>query len=265
VKPACLLGSLLLLALRGEAQFIYEPFNYEITPSGINGHGGWASDGNTDLIAGNLNVPAEPPAPVGNSVQARVGANAKLRFSSVITDGSIYFSYAFRLDFVGTFPSIIKAKDSFSLLDENGSFSTRVEIIPTSLQTYQIGLRAQSSVIATNPGSFNQGDTIFIVGSYSFKPGAPDTSSLWVNPDPGTLGAATPPPASIADFALSRDVSQITGVDLSCNAQLGRYTVDEMRFGTNWQDVTPVPEPSVPRQLLSGGTAALLLWRRRAA
>jgi hypothetical protein len=266
VKTICLPAALLFLAVRVQAQFIYEPFNYPITgETGINGYGGWVDNGNTHLVPGNLNMPAGMPGPVGNRAQATGGANASLGFPGAVTSGSVYFSYAFRLDSTGPYPSIIKAKDTVCLGDANGTLIANVRVIPTSTNTYEFALAKRGINMGTNSGSFNVGDTLFILGSYTFNPGTDDdTCNLWVNPDPATLGTAEPPTPGIQDVGAGRfDATDISKIILLCNAQLGPYTVDELRIGTRWQDVTPVPEPSTAGQLLLAGAAALLMRARR--
>ena len=258
------LAALLLLASHAQAQILYEPFNYTIPPNiTLDGNGGWSANGSMHLVSGNLSLPAGMPAPLGNSAQATQSAIASLGFAA-INSGSIFFSYAFRLDSIGVYPSIVRIKDTFALTDADGTLlMPRVQVMPTSVNTYQIVMAKRAVTVATNQATFNAGDTLFIVGRYTFNPGdSDDMCSLWINPNPATLGGSTPPAADIQDVGAGIfDSASLSGVRLSCLTQLGPFTLDELRIGTSWQQVTPVPEPLTLELLVQAGSAAFLLRR----
>jgi len=89
-----------------------------------------------------------------------------------------------------------------------------------------------------------------------------DTASFWINP-------------SSTDFALgAAPTATFSGLTGSTRTSLDRFflrqdsttltpslQIDELRVGTTWADVTPVPEPSTILAVASGGL--LLLARRR--
>src|SRR3954471_331938 len=102
-------ASALLLVGKSWAQTFYEPFNYYAGASAysLDGQGGWTDSGNTHVVAGNLSLPPGLPAAGGNSVQATPGAGAAKILDVPYSSGSVYFSYAFRLDSIGSYPSII--------------------------------------------------------------------------------------------------------------------------------------------------------------
>jgi hypothetical protein len=112
------------------------------------------------------------------------------------------------------------------------------------------------------------GDTLLVVGAYEFRPGTDDdVAYLWINPDAGTFGAATPPAATItSDGAASVGTASDTAGPLlsfffrNNSVEPQTIQIDELRVGTSWADVTTLPEPAV-------GLAALglisLLARRR--
>ena len=102
--------------------------------------------------------------------------------------------------------------------------------------------------------------------SYTFGPNAADdVARLYVNPIPGTPEganlAAVTTPAGIADVTNN----QIQSFFLRNNSVEPASTiVDNLRVGTTWEDVTPVPEPSM-LGLVAVGTALLGLRRPREA
>ncbi len=94
-----------------------------------------------------------------------------------------------------------------------------------------------------------------IVFRYEFNGASNDTFSVWLNPtsasDPANITTNTQ-----ADFALQ-------SVELR-NTQAANLIFDEVRFGTAFADVVPVPEPS-SYALVGLGALGLVLRRRRAA
>jgi hypothetical protein len=138
-----------------------------------------------------------------------------------------------------------------------------------NFQEFQLG----TGVTAVSPGSrvfdgtrnYLPGQTLFLVLSYTFGPGGgttDDVARLWVNPIPGSLEGVNTP------------VVTATGVTDVLNNQLASFflrnnsvepastIIDDLRVGTSWEDVTPVPEPSA-FALTSLSAATFLLRRTR--
>ena len=106
---------------------------------------------------------------------------------------------------------------------------------------------------------------MFVVVSYTRNPEtSDDTVNLWLNPNPSTFGAgAAPAPlvsgglasgselSSIASFIV-RNVRDTSGPDPS-------IVFDELRIGSTWASVTPIPEPATLGLLLVG---CLLMYAR---
>jgi hypothetical protein len=122
--------------------------------------------------------------------------------------------------------------------------------IANDFQGFQLG----TGVTATSPSNrifdathtYAPGATLFLVLSYTFGPnGTDDVARLYVNPVPGTPETANLPvvttPAGLTDVTNS----QIQAVFLRNNSVEPASTIiDNLRVGTTWEDVTPIPEPS---------------------
>jgi len=126
-------------------------------------------------------------------------------------------------------------------------------------------------------------DLYFIVMKYTFDPNSPgntDKVSIWVNPIASTLGynggealagalGGSYYSGIDAYVTGNQDASQLQSflligqaVASSPNARSIDASVDEIRIGTTWADVTPVPEPGV-LALTGLGLMGLLSLRRR--
>jgi len=108
-----------------------------------------------------------------------------------------------------------------------------------------------------NSGVLRSDATTFFVLKidYTGGPGA-DVATYWVNPSVGG----------------SETVSSLTATgsfgftDISFgNFATTTFNYDELRFGTTWASVTPIPEPSTYALLALGFGAVFFLRRRRAA
>jgi len=107
---------------------------------------------------------------------------------------------------------------------------------------------ATSSLSTTNPN--------LIVFRYEFNGASNDTMSVWLNPT-SAADIASISTTTQANFVLNNPVFR------SVNAN-GSLVFDEIRFGTTFADVVPIPEPSTAVMLL-GGVGALLFRRHRRA
>lgn len=268
MKSLCASTAALLLASQVQGQFIYEPFDYAPN-STLSGQGGWFWPGDQNqtarISAGNLALPSGMPAPVGNSVgTGATSTYVRLPFATAITSGSVYYSFAFRLDNIGSVGGVLPYRSLATIgTGINSSGAPTIKTFADSFTTYQISVsKGGNGVLA--PNIFNQGDTIFLVASYTFNPGiGDDTCNLWLNPDPSTLGGATPPVPTVQGVGVGlNDVGYMAAFTLMSQSA-PYYTFDELRIGTSWQDVTPVPEPAALVQLLLGASLLLFYCKRK--
>ena len=102
-------------------------------------------------------------------------------------------------------------------------------------------------------------DTTFLVGRIDFDTnGNNDTVSFYVNPD---LDAE---PATADAVVSNRNIGVMNGYRVCATQANHSMKVDEIRIGTTWADVTPIPEPGT-LALLATGLIGLLCyaWRKR--
>ncbi len=264
------LALFLLTVAAASAYPLYEPFNYDpavntnligqTNPDGLTWTQAGANNGLTNqpyITNGSLSYPGLAPS-IGNSVQfgglgGTNGLAARFPLPSLFTSGTLYFSFLTKITDItalstsGIFWAAFN-NSSGSQLSVPTAVATRVVTKTNAGGGFLMGLDKSSGtpasfVFATNV--FSLGDTILVVGSYTFNTGggSDDVSQLWINPDSSSFGAATPPTVNM--------LSSSTGGDLN-SSQIGSFclfernaaqphgiVVDELIISTNWADVTP--------------------------
>jgi hypothetical protein len=120
---------------------------------------------------------------------------------------------------------------------------------------------------ATNITTSALGETLFFVVKWELSLTAGQNNIyLWVNPNPSTFGGA--------DLQTSSATWQVTGLNTEgarwksfkfySGSATSATSLDEIRFGTSYASVTPIPEPST-YALIGLGLAALFTLRRFSA
>jgi hypothetical protein len=254
----------------------FDPFVYE-PGTALAGQGNWflnSAQESGKMEAGNLTVPGLRPS-IGNrySFGAYNGAfNQSVRwlFSPQQTNGAIWFSFALRLDEIGT----STANDTTAGFAQGTStaFPLKINIVGDGVgNTYQIGIYKSSGTTsgALAPNAFTTNDTVFVVARYTFRPDQDaanrtnDTCDLWLNPAPSTFGGLIPPPPTLADQGAGRtDLTYLDGfmwrVGTGSAGGYPKRTVDEWRLGYSWADVTPTDQPVL--SVSKNGTGVVLSW-----
>jgi hypothetical protein len=227
----------------------YEPFNYApnqlLTAASTN----WTlnGSGNDSLVAPfGLTIPGLA-ASSGNSV-TNGGSGAGIRFSlgSTNTSGDIYYSFAMRIDSVGT---AFTAVNSFiaALVDPTSPSFYGARLTPrtnTVAGQYNLGVSKINSTVAWATNDFVEGQVLFIVARYTFNTvtTGDDQADLWINPDSSTFGATSAPPSAASAPQAGTDlnlISQFTFRQNSAANTPAAITYDELRIGKTWADVTP--------------------------
>lgn len=243
------LGALLLIALttaHAAPLTAYDGFDGGTV---FNGGSGWSGDWSGGISAGsNLTYGALTTTGVGANIGAYYNGTATRSFSSSVTTGTIWLSWV-----------------------QNSSGSTdfnQIRLMNGSSNVVVVGTHGSDSnefrLYNGNSDYTGHADTgISIVGTH-FVALSIDLSNSTFNLyiDPTGLGSGAAPSSSVSStYARGGTISSITGLQSvgSDNA----FTWDEVRVGTTWADVSPVPEPSAMALTgLSLGAFAFLRRRR---
>ena len=217
---------------------LYDGFDYTIGED-LGLQPNWNNYSGTDnpilVASGSLSYP-DLLASTGNSITMEGGfVDSEIVFTPV-TSGAVYASFILN---VTDMANIMDLTDGgyVAILVGNG-FNARLWIRPNTDPvgtTYDIALTNASSGSGF-VGNYSIGDSVFIVMSYDIDSGA---INGWVNPAGADFGGSAPaalitdtdttPDTLIDRFALRQDSTNETPA----------MTIDELRIGTSWADVTP--------------------------
>ena len=221
------------------------------------------------ISAGNLSVSGLAD-PQGNSVSfGGNGTSARFGLGSSITSGTIYYSFAFKLTDITALSTSGVFWAGFN--NSTGSQTTTPTTVGSRVvakasgTSFQIGLDKSSgtaSLFAFDPTLYNVNDVIFVVGSYTFNTGTTtdDVSKLWINPSSSSFGGSEP--AGALTSTAGTDLGSIPSFVLfeRSTAEPAGIIADELRFGTSYADVTPVPEPA-SSFCIGLGVLGLVAWQ----
>jgi hypothetical protein len=111
--------------------------------------------------------------------------------------------------------------------------------------------------------TFAIGETIFVVAEYRFVNDGTTTSDvarLWLNPTPGGVAGA---PSAVAPASMAGITTPINSFYIYSHTNSpGDSLVDEIRVGTTFASVTPIPEPACV-WLVASAAGAILVGGRR--
>jgi hypothetical protein len=245
------------------SQPIYDPFDYSVS-SELAGQGGWVLQSGVSgtMTLGSLVVPGLGH-PHGNSFSWNNDMmSVRLPFTPV-NSGSLYFSFALRIDALSastsseTIAGFARGTDTI--------FPLKINVTSNAPGLYQIGIYKNVGTVfgAVAPELLHTGDTEFIVARYTFNPGTDDdTVDLWLNPDSASFSAASPPAPTIADAGIGgTDGNRLERFFFRSSGNGPELkTADELRIGSSWSEVTPIPEPTT-LSVLALGVVALTLNR----
>lgn len=271
---ACLAFATLSLIVAGAAEaalLAYDGFNYAPAGSSLQGQGvvpgsgfstpwvpgGFNASNHTNYKAASVSLTYPGLVTSGNRMSTEsLGAIGGLVRSFPqpfgTTNQTVYFSFLMQPTgtlhggafngFCGLYLNAATGNDIYAGKPGGGSIGS-----------YVIENRGGSGQVASNVAT-EIGKTALLVVKAELTGGA-DRFTLYVNPTPGG-----PEPAA-GLVRTGTDVGGITGITLYST---GAYSLDEIRVGQTFADVTPTPEPTTA-MLLALGAAALGRRRSRSA
>jgi hypothetical protein len=264
---------LLFQSARADDLLFSDGFNYTVG-SNLGGNDSWgAVTANTGLSigSGNLTYDSLVDLGAGDLVLTSGLASATIATNyfttSPPTSGSIYYSFLI----VGT--RIPSGNTYFTALNYNAAPNGGTDLLSgyTGVQGtgYKIGIRrdnATSGIVAATNSlgatiSLALNTTNLIVLKYTFVDGATnDLGSIFVNPTPGL----SEPSANATSGLNGTDATSglnVVGFKAQTAVSQGDFIIDDVRIGTTWESVTPIPEPST-LALFGLGMVGLVLARR---
>ena len=207
------------------------------------------------IVAGNLTYTGLP-ASQGNSVSfGGSGESARLNTSSVTGSGTVYYSFILDVTSIAGLSTSGVFWAGFN--NSQGSQTSTPTAVATRIYTktsgsgFVLGVDKNSGSTSDwywDSTTRNVGETLFIVGAYELNSGttSDDVSKLWIYPNGGTFSDTTEPaPTLTAPTGADITLGQVASFDLFDRvASQPSGTIDELRIGTSWADVTGVPEPT---------------------
>ena len=250
---------------------VYEPFNYTAGLP-LQNLGGWVTNTASAavqvqgcyIVAGNLVVPGLP-APIGNHYLWASNVTVRLPFGSQ-TNGPLYFSFAYRAT---NYTGNTSTEDPIGGLaySSGTTLYPKVDSVWTDSNHYSVGVAKGTGVgfRVTDSQVFTGTDTVFIVCCLVMTNGntGSDIIELWVNPNPATFGAATPPAPNCVTNTGSGGATAdpgANGVDRISwrGGSIVQHEVDEVRVGFTWAAVTPPPPVYLTAQ--TSGNNVVVSW-----
>lgn len=228
------------------AQLFQDGFNYT-AGSSLGGNGPWTG-GNANLTIGSSGLSYSGSTSLGgNSLNVTSGVSAGSAVANftgtALTSGTVYYSFLAECTAAPTANNYLTSILPTAASGPNGSTDPLAVYVgaPTLAgSAFKLGVRSGGSgAIYASSVNFTVGTVNLFVVSYTFG----GNVSLWVDP---TTGGSTPPTADVSFAAgvVAANLQEI-GFKAQSAATVGNWVFDDVRVGTTWADVTPVPEPSV--------------------
>ena len=265
------------------ALLLYEGFDYTggttvgPNPSSgtMNGGTGWSvnqrwfdnnpTDANAYTVAspslsyGSLTTSGNALSQASDSIGAARNFN---NTSTSLADGTYYVS--FLISFSGNSPSMANMYGGlqlgsayFGIANLNGGTTTERNFVLSN--SYGNGTDGTTRVHTGVTLSLNT--TYLLVAKVTFSASGQDSYSLWINPTTGSEASA----GAAQAFNNTTNSTSIAQASFYTSSTAFGMTVDELRIGTTWEDVTPglpIPEPGIYAMLAAQG-ALLAIWGKR--
>ena len=268
---------LLALSAGAHAQVLYDGFNYTDATNLV----GQVNPGNgqtwTEIAAGTNPATISSGGLTYGDLVTTTGRVSMPAFSSSTQDAGIsftnttpdiFYSFIFRID---NAVSMSTTFQTFTAVANGATNGLGIAIRQNSVTagTFDLGIHKRANTGSAETTAALQTlatGTYFVVVNYVTNGGVgDDVMNIWLNPTNASLGGGSAPSATFSSTAGTDTTTQWNQFRLSPPNQIGASFFDEVRVGTTWASVTPVPEPSTWALLAIGMTALVIFRRRRMA
>ena len=274
-----------------------DDFDYP-TPGDLAGNGGWGfvgtatGAGNIDPTVGSGSL-ADPdrPAGFGNKVFLDGTSPAGVAKLTTMADqalasGTVFYSMQLTVtsnagnlsNTTGSFIAGYSINDTLapgatSVATAAGALMIHRDPLDTNFYNLGIGVTENTADRQFDAAPLAANTPYFVVVGYEFGAGTDDdVARIWINPAPGTYGAAVAPTGVDADlnYEDSTGADNITATDRATLASFflrnnstapDGIEIDDLLIGNTWAEVTAVPEPGAA--VLASLALALAGCRRR--
>lgn len=258
-----ILSSIVLVSASASAQIVFtESFDYTVGTELSAANSAWGqANANADVISiasGSLSVPGLLPSS-GNHIAFDGGGTDYQRTFTPVETGSLWYSFAFQV----TDATANTTAGYFAGFGQNATnFSTTIWTQQDGAG-FNLGVVNNTSTanIQFVPGTLSLNTTYFVVGSFNLDD---DTASLWFAPSSATFGQVDAPAATISGLTgTARSSLDRFFIRQDSTSETAFMLMDEIRVGTTWASVTPVPEPATYAAILGIVVLGLAIVRRR--
>ncbi len=266
ILPAIVLAA----ASTHAALILQDSFSYNPGDLGqVNTGNVWSRTGTGDsiqVVNGSLSY-SGIPASAGNRVQWGGDGRISRHDFTAVSSGSLYASFLYRMDNLGalstTGGAVVGFINAANVSNPNARVYVRKDAAdPTA---FNFGVLERASAITWSTEKYQPGETYFLVMALDFIAGTNnDQAHLWINPTGSDLGSAVRPQSQLTASG-GEDASLVSRFRLVQNPSGGSadlQSVDELRIGTTWAEVTPaIPEPAVIALIGAFGGGMLFVRR----
>ncbi|MDW5289165.1 T9SS type A sorting domain-containing protein [Formosa sp. PL04] len=249
---------------------LYEGFDYSIGSMLLDsdtstGQGPWVEDDygsskNPSVIASPFTSYSGLPTFTGNAIEIIGGTNDPLLYFKPVTENdgvNLYASCMIKVTDMSALSGLVK--DYFFALSTDGfGYGAALYFAPVDATTYNLGINesntSSEATIYTGDTFTENVDEIFVVIKYEFNADGNSVAHLFINP---TINGTTEP-ASTADTSSlkledesNRSEFTLLKINANSNAKTPGITIDEIRIGTSWEDVTNDPSLGLTENQIS--------------